>query len=202
MVFYKKKNNEEDIDSIVNEIKSLEISRHNEVVASARSLSRFKGDVNEILAIREDKILEQNTKYAGNIMGMGHYSISNHGYLVFSIKGVTPIIEQIIIEERYAFFTIKSRREVDFSKVGYYISKFRDYIEDNSLYDEYKDYMDDLFMKYKYFADRGISLEDARFILPYSFYSNIIMGVDVHTLMNMIIKYTKEVVLVKYMSLE
>lgn len=189
------KNNEEDIDSIVNEIKSLEISRHSEVVASAGSLSRFKGDVNEILAIRECKSLEQNTKYARNVMGMGHYSISDHDYLVFAIKDVTPIIEQIIIGERYASFTIKSRREVDFSKAGYYVPKFRDskgnYIEDSSLYGEYKDYMDDLFMKYKYFVDRGIPLEDARFILPYSFYSNIIMGVDAHTLMGMIIKYTK-----------
>lgn len=106
-------------------------------------------------------------------------------YLAFAIKDVTPIIEQTIIGERYASFTIKSRREVDFSKVGYYVPKFRDskgnYIEDSDLYGEYKDYMDNLFTKYTYFVDRGIPLEDAR----YSFYSNIIMEIDAHTLMEM-----------------
>ena len=71
-------------------------------------------------------------------------------YLVLAIKDVILIIEQIIIEERYASFTVKSGREVEFSKVEYYVSKFRDskgnYIEDSSLYDEYKGYMDDLFI--------------------------------------------------------
>ena len=37
----------------------------------------------------------------------------------------------------------------------------------------------------------GIPLEDARYILPYSYHSNIIMGVDAHTLKDMIIKFTK-----------
>lgn len=121
-------------------------------MASAGSLSRFKGGVNEILAISEGKSLEQNTEYARNVMGIGHYSISDHDYLVLAIKDVVPIIEQIIIGERYASFTIKFRREVDFSRVGYYVSKFRDskgnYIGDSDLYDEYKDYMDALFKNY------------------------------------------------------
>ena len=189
------KENYDSIDDIIDKVKSLEIARHSEIVASAGSLSRFKGDVDEVLSMREDKSLEQNAKYAKNIIGMGHDSISDHDYLVFAIKDVTPIIEQIIIGERYSSFTIKSRREVDFSKAGYYVPKFRDsngnYIDDDVLYLEYKDYMDNLFKKYGYLVESGIPLEDARFILPYSFYSNIIMGVDVHTLKDMIIKYTK-----------
>lgn len=41
-------------------------------------------------------------------------------------------------------------------------------------------------------------LEDARFILPYCYYSNIMMGIDAHTLKDMIIKFTKT----KYAKIE
>ena len=57
---------------------------------------------------------------------MGHDSISDHDYCVFAIKDVSPIVEQTIIEERFASFTIKSRREADFSQVGFYVPDFHD----------------------------------------------------------------------------
>jgi len=51
--------------------------------------------------------------------------------------------------------------------------------------------MEGLFNKYGEYVDSGISTEDARFILPYCFYSNIIMGIDAHILYDLIIKFTK-----------
>lgn len=127
---------------------------------------------------------------------MGHKSIIDHDYLVFALKDVSVIIEQTIIAERFSSFTIKSRREVDFSNVGYYTPNFHK--EDGTisekndeLRERYRSHIEALFKNYADFVERGISNEDARFVLPYSFYSNIIMGVDAHTLLDMIIKYTK-----------
>jgi len=116
--------------------------------------------------------------------------------LVFAIKDVSVIIEQMIIAERFASFTIKSRREADFSKSGYYVPTFHDkeenILENNDeLRKKYIDHMDRLFNNYKELLDLGIIQEDARFVLPYCFYSNIIMGCDAHTLLDMIIKFTK-----------
>ena len=49
------KENYDGIDDIIDKVKSLEIARHSEIVASAGSLSIFKGDVDEVLSMREDK---------------------------------------------------------------------------------------------------------------------------------------------------
>lgn len=188
--------NEEEIKELINEIKNIEIGRKSEITASAGRLSRFQGDVFEILGLSEEKTLEQNAKYVKNVVGMGHSSIIDHDYCVFAIKDVTPVIEQIIIEERFSSFTIKSRREVDFSNSGFYVPNFHnekgELIKENEEVQElYKLHMMRLFNEYKKFIQDGIKKEDARFILPYSFHSNIIMGVDSHTLKDMIIKYTK-----------
>ncbi|MDD3392956.1 MAG: FAD-dependent thymidylate synthase, partial [Bacilli bacterium] len=87
------------------------------IIASAGKLSRFKGNVFEVLEASND--YEKNMNMIKRITDMGHKSIIEHDYLVFALSDVTPIVEQIIIGYRLTSFTIKSRREVDFSKVGF-----------------------------------------------------------------------------------
>ena len=55
---------------------------------------------------------------------MGHTSTIDHDYMVFALSEVSPLVEQTIIAERFASFTVKSRREVDFSSVKYYVPDF------------------------------------------------------------------------------
>lgn len=50
----------------------------------------------------------------------------------------------------------------------------------------YKQYVEGLFKKYGEWVDEGIPIEDCRYILPYSFHSNIIMGCDANELLRMI----------------
>ena len=187
---------EEESKELIEELKDIETRRRAEITSSAGRLSRFNGNVFEILGLSEEKTLEQNSKYVKNVVGMGHSSIIDHDYCVFAIKDVTPVIEQIIIEERFSSFTIKSRREVDFSSAGYYVPNFHDengniIMENKEVQSIYKHHMMNLFEEYNKLIADGIKKEDARFVLPYSFHSNIIMGVDSHTLKDMIIKYTK-----------
>ena len=75
-------------------------------VATAGKLSRFPGNVFEVLESCDD--YEKNLKLIKRIIGMGHKSIIEHDYLVFAICDVTPIIEQTIIGNRLTSFTIKS----------------------------------------------------------------------------------------------
>ncbi len=196
--FLRKKGYKEDeIKDIIKYIIELSINRKSEIVSAAGRLSRFFGTVSEILKLSEEKTFEQNVKFIKMVCGMGHNSITDHDYCVFTIKNVTPIIEQIIIDERFSSFTIKSRREVNFSNAGHYTPIFRDrnykVFPNNAenLRLEYNYYADSLFKEYSNFLQKGMDKEDARFILPYSYYSNIIMGVDAHTLKDMIIKFTK-----------
>ncbi len=164
------------------------------IVATAGKLSRFPGTVTEVYKSSTD--YEKNKKFIERVIKMGHESITDHDYLVFALENVTPMVEQVIIQERFSSFTIKSRREVNFAKVGFVTPNFRDknynVLSNNiELQKEYKKHMKFLFKTYQEYVDLGIKQEDARFALPYSFYGNIIMGVDAHVFKNWIIRLTK-----------
>lgn len=164
------------------------------MVATAGKLSRFPGTVTEVYKSCDDD--KKNQRFIERVINMGHESITDHDYLVFAIEDVSPIVEQILIEERFSSFTIKSRREVNFSDAGFYIPEFRDanyeVLPDNlKLRKMYLEHMRFLFKSYSELLELGLKKEDARFILPYSFNSNIIMGVDAHIFKNFIIKFTK-----------
>lgn len=183
-------------EEIIEYIEYLEKLRRSEIVATSGRLSRYPGSVFEILETIENKTFAENVKFIKNVTKMGHDSITDHDYCIFAIKDVSPVVEQTIIAERFSSFTIKSRREVDFSTVGYYTPDFhsesKEIIENNEeVKKEYQEHMNYLFDEYTKFTEYGINKEDARFILPYSYHSNIIMGIDAHTVKDMIIKLTK-----------
>lgn len=186
----------ENVDELISILKNNELERKVEIVSTAGRLSRNPGTVFDVLATAENNPLEKNLSFIKRVVKMGHDSITDHDYCVFAIENVSPVIEQTIIAERFSSFTIKSRREVDFSKVGYYIPDFHnkngELLENNEqIKEEYINHENSLFADYEKLVSLGVPLEDARFVLPYSYYSNIIMGVDAHTLKDMIIKYTK-----------
>ena len=195
-VLKEKLTDKKEIEELLQAIKEIEIARRSEIVSSAGRLSRAAGTVLDIVGLSESKTLEQNINFANRVIGMGHDSISDHDYCVFAIKDVSPLVEQTIIEERFASFTIKSRREADFSKVGFYIPDFHDengniLPNNENLKEEYKEHMQMLFQTYITLKDMGIPIEDARFILPYCYHSNILMGMDAHSVKDLIVKLTK-----------
>lgn len=158
-------------------------------IATAGKLSRTKGSVFDV--IDSCQVYEKNLGLVKRIIGMGHKSIMEHDYFVFALSNVTPIVEQTIISYRLTSFTIKSGREVDFRNVGYYIPTFKDkdlnVLPNNiELQEKYKQHMDYLFSEYGYYVDAGVKEEDARFVLPYSFNTNIVMGLDARELERMI----------------
>lgn len=167
-----------------------ELEKRIQNVAAAGKLSRFPGNVIEVLESCND--YESNLKLIKRIIKMGHKSIIEHDYLVFALCDVTPIVEQTLIGYRLTSFTVKSRREVDFRKAGFYVPEFRNesgevHEKNEELKKEYKEHMKMLFNTYGEIVDKGVDIEDARFILPYSYHSNLIMGVDARGLEKMII---------------
>lgn len=165
-----------------------EIEKRLQIVASAGNLSRADGTVTQVFESNND--YEKNLKLARAVVGYGHKSIAEHDYIVFALEDVTPIVEQTIIGYRLTSFTIKSRRNVDFRNVGFYVPDFHGengkVLKNNKkLQKQYSSYMQSLFDKYGELVDEKIPVEDCRYILPYSYYSNIIMGCDANELMRM-----------------
>lgn len=151
-----------------------------EVCASAARISTTQGNAFEIF--EKAKNNEKNQELVKKVLDSGHKSIIEHAFFTFALKDVSAFVEQFFIEFRLASFTVKSRRYVDFSKLGYYIPT------DLSGGDlkEYCEYMDILFNAYKELLECGISKEDARFLLPYSFNSNFYCTVNARELAKII----------------
>lgn len=182
---------------VVDYTEKLETERRAEIVSTAGKLSRFDGNIFDVLEIVSEGTLDENSKYANFVSGtLKHESITDHDYVVFALQDVSALIEQTLIIERFASFTIKSRRLVNFLTAGFFVPDFHDengniIKENEKAKAEFIEDMKYLFDKYDFFIKNGIDYEDARYSLPYCYHSNILMGVNTHVLKNMIIKFTK-----------
>ncbi|MFI3260273.1 MAG: FAD-dependent thymidylate synthase [bacterium] len=167
-------------------IKLIGKTGNNDVISScAGRLSRANGTVSDVYNMSKGKTKEQNINFVEKVVGMGHTSIIDHVYFNFAIEDVTPMIEQLLIESRYCSLTIKSRREANFAEKKYYKPSFEGKNK-KELLKEYNENMDRLFDAYQVFVDEGIKVEDARYILPYCFYSQILFGADATELIRII----------------
>lgn len=180
--------------NLIGGINREQVEQMTKVVAGAGKLSRCPGTVSDVLETCGS--YEKNVSFIKRVIGIGHESITDHDYLVFGLEDVSPVVEQVLIQERFSSFTIKSRREVDFRNVGYVIPNFKN--EDGELLENqeqlkemYINHMNSLFECYGNLVDLGVKVEDARFILPYCYHSNIIMGFDAHVVKNLIVRFTK-----------
>lgn len=137
-----------------------------EVCASAARISTTAGDAQEIFENAREN--PKNRALIGKVLASGHKSLIEHAVFTIALRDVSVFAEQFFIECRLASFTVKSRRYVDFSKLGYHIPHELEG-EDLALY---RRYMDGLFEAYGDLLEAGVPREDARFLLPYAFHSN------------------------------
>ncbi|MBR6568178.1 MAG: FAD-dependent thymidylate synthase [Clostridia bacterium] len=150
------------------------------VCAAAGRISTQNGTALEIFEKSQDK--EKNTKLIGKVTASGHTSTIEHVFFNLAFENVSVVVEQFLIEFRLASFTVKSRRYVDFASSGYFMPEFKNE-EDKALYTET---MESLFGAYSDLTDRGIPKEDARFVLPYCFYSNFLCSLGGRELINLL----------------
>jgi len=147
--------------------KIISFNRNNvEICAGAARISTTKGNSVEIFEKAGNNT--KNQELINKVLMSGHKSVIEHAVFTIAFCDVSAFVEQFFIESRLASFTVKSRRYVDFSKLGYYIPS--DLGEEEMA--DYCQYMDMLFQAYQTMLEGGIPKEDARFLLPYSFHSN------------------------------
>ena len=151
-----------------------------EVCASAARISTTAGDA---LALFENaQTNPKNQDLIGKVVRSGHRSVIEHAVFSIAMQNVSVYVEQYFIECRLASFTVKSRRYVDFSGLGYYIPPA---LEGGALSD-YRGYMDALFAAYQALLDAEVPKEDARFVLPYALCSNFYCTLNARELVELI----------------
>lgn len=161
-----------------------DISRKNSVVvlgvsdcdekmcAAGGRISTQQGSAMDIWAKSQDAA--KNASLISKVTRSGHNSTVEHVFFNLAFNDVSVVVEQFMIEFRLASFTVKSRRYVDFGDVGYYVPVF----ESGNSGDEYCKVIDSLFEDYRVLVEKGVPKEDARFVLPYCFYSNFFCSMN------------------------
>ncbi len=130
---------------------------------------------------------DKNQKLIRKVLSSGHRTVIEHIYFNLAFVNVSACVEQFMIEFRLASFTVKSRRYVDFSSMGFVVPSFIDQ-EGMSLEDAeeletlYSRHMSFLFEKYGELTAAGVPKEDARFLLPYAYRSNFYCTVNAREL--------------------
>ena len=151
-----------------------------QIPAASGRISTQPGTALEILDKSKDP--EKNASLISKVTRSGHTSTIEHTVFNLAFQNVSVLVEQFVIEFRLASFTVKSRRYVDFAKLGYYVPRF----ESKSIQDKYLEHMNYLYKEYEAFIEAGIPKEDARFLLPYSLYSNFYCTLNARELVNML----------------
>lgn len=168
----------------MNDVSRAEIIGYNmdseSVCAASARISTTEGNTAEIY--RKSLGNEKNGALIRKVLASGHRSVIEHAVFSIALTNVSVYAEQFFIESRLASFTVKSRRYVDFSKTGYYVPAGLDE-ESRALYGEY---MDTAFSAYGKLLELDIPKEDARFVLPYSFYSNFFCTMNARELIGVI----------------
>ncbi len=151
-----------------------------EVCAASGRISTQNGTALEIFDKSHDE--EKNTKLIDKVTRSGHTSTVEHIFFNLAFENVSVVVEQFMIEFRLASFTVKSRRYVDFADCGYYIPDFAD----EQMKVTYMNNMDKFFDAYSFLTENGVPKEDARFVLPYCFYSNFYCSLNGREVINVI----------------
>lgn len=155
------------------------------IAASGARISTTAGDS---LAIFENATnTDNNQKLVRKVLRSGHKTIIEHIIFNLAFVNVSAYVEQFMLEFRLASFTVKSRRYVDFSKMGFVTPAFVDADGEplsnaEELQNIYSEHMTFLFKEYGEFVEAGIPKEDARFLLPYSYRSNFYCTVNAREL--------------------
>lgn len=148
--------------------------------AAGGRISTQPGDVFDIL--EKSKDAEKNASLIQKVTKSGHNSVIEHLFFNLAFRNVSVVVEQFMIEFRLASFTVKSRRYVDFGDAGFFVPEF----SSEAVKEKYTEHMSKLFDTYNKLTERGVAKEDARFVLPYCFFSNFICSMNAREFLNVL----------------
>ncbi len=151
-----------------------------DVCAASGRISTQDGTALEIFERSHDE--NKNTNLISKVTKSGHTSTIEHCFFNIAFENVSVVVEQFMIEFRLASFTVKSRRYVNFSSAGYYVPE----IKNEADREKFISVADKLFSAYDVLTQNGVLKEDARFVLPYCFYSNFYCSLNGRELCNVL----------------
>ncbi len=124
-------------------------------------------------------------KYLRKIVKNGHMSIIEHNVFVFYISGISRACSHQLVRKRIASFSQQSQRYVNAENFDYVVPSS---IEKSEYATEYKEAIKQNLSLYQKMVENGISKEDARYVLPNSTSTQLIVSMNAHGLVDFFIR--------------
>jgi len=117
------------------------------------------------------------------VINSGHLSTTEHAYFTFAIEGISRVLSHQLVRHRIASFNQQSQRYVKFKGNYEYITP--DSIKQNEkISEKYKNFIADIHKFYEEMLNEGIEAEDARYILPNSSETKMIVTMNARELLH------------------
>jgi len=127
--------------------------------------------------------LESAQKLVRFVIKSGHLSTTEHVYFTFGIEGISRVLSHQLVRHRIASFNQQSQRYVKFKENYEYIVP--DSIKQNKKINEkYNSFVSEIHKFYEEMLNDGIEAEDARYILPNSSETKMIVTMNARELLH------------------
>jgi thymidylate synthase (FAD) len=150
-----------------------------ELVCGAAALTSSKGGTPS--EIFDGMDLETARRKIRQVTGYGHVSVIEHASFTFSVEGVSRAMTHQLVRHRVASYTQQSQRYVSYDTLEEYVTPkaIGENAEAKRVYDEALSRVSEAYRK---LLEKGISKEDARFILPNAAKTNIMVTMNAREL--------------------
>ncbi len=118
------------------------------------------------------------------VIAKGHHSVLEHASFTFAISGISRVVSHQLVRHRIASYSQLSQQRSDASTLDFVVPP--DIRRAPHLAAEYRDLMVGCQEFYNRLVEDGIPLGTARYVLPSSFTTRIVMTMNARSLFNLI----------------
>lgn len=136
------------------------------------------------LELKKKTNKETKERLIRQILESGHTSTIEHASFTFAIEGISRACSHQLVRHRLASYSMQSQRYVDLSKKGMLYIVPPQIGSDKKLKKLYQQKMGELESSYKLMIDAGVKAEDARFLLPNSCETKLVVSMNARGLDN------------------
>lgn len=149
------------------------------IIAIAMRLCYSASDIDSISHTLSN---EDCSRLVSKAIKLGHFSVLEHASFTFAFDGISRACSHQLVRHRMASYSQQSQRYVKALNFAYVVPPS---IEHNAdLQQQYKQIIENINAQYELFLASGIPEEDARYILPNSANTRLIMTANARSLLN------------------
>lgn len=184
-------------NSTIKDIKEIELSQRTNIGLSLYKFQMNAKSIEDIVSEFSANGLETNTKIVEHILKNGEKPLVFPDNYVFEVSSVSNLVKNVLQQEKVGVISSNNIQG------SFYIPNFHDkdgklLPNNDELKEHYVKHVDALNDRFLYLSTNGISINDAKHVLPCGSLTNLVFSVDAMELKDLIIKLIKT----KYASIQ